>query len=269
MKKRTHARIILIAVVMAVLLAPPANALYQWVDEQGNLHITDYPPPGTGPQEPAAPAEGAAPVPPAAEMTRSATGRSQLTPTGSKAPSSGTSEVTAVPASTTGQPGRAVGPAPQTVVSIPITTILPPASQAAPTGAGAPRPVPQPPAAPKQPMAADAAAGILVTVVGLFIAFSLYYSLCLYKIAGKLDVEGAWAAWVPVVHYYWPVVGAAAKPAWWIVLLFIPVANFFIGIYLWICISENLGRNRWMGLLMLVPLVNLVYLGMLAFSKAD
>jgi hypothetical protein len=118
-------------------------------------------------------------------------------------------------------------------------------------------------------MAADAAAGVLVVLVGLFIAFSLYYSLCLYRIAGKLDVDGAWVAWVPIVHYYWPVVGAAAKPAWWIILLLVPVVNVFISIYLWIRISENLGRNRWMGLLMLLPLVNLVYLGMLAFSKAD
>ena len=35
------------------------------------------------------------------------------------------------------------------------------------------------------------------------------------------------------------------------------------------CISENLGKDKWFGLLMLVPVVNLIYLGMLAFSKQD
>src|SRR5574340_1641135 len=33
-----------------------AHAFYQWVDENGNVHITDYPPPSkSAPEEPAAP----------------------------------------------------------------------------------------------------------------------------------------------------------------------------------------------------------------------
>jgi hypothetical protein len=35
------------------------------------------------------------------------------------------------------------------------------------------------------------------------------------------------------------------------------------------CISENLGKNKWLGLLMLVPIVNFVWLGILAFSKLE
>ena len=35
------------------------------------------------------------------------------------------------------------------------------------------------------------------------------------------------------------------------------------------CISENLGKDKWLGLLMLVPIANLIYLGILAFSKQD
>ena len=35
------------------------------------------------------------------------------------------------------------------------------------------------------------------------------------------------------------------------------------------CIVENLGRNKWLGLLILVPIVNLVYMGVLAFSKQE
>jgi hypothetical protein len=49
--------------------------------------------------------------------------------------------------------------------------------------------------------------------------------------------------------------------------LFVPIVNIFIGIYLWICITENLGKNRLLGLLMLLPLINLLFLGFLAFSK--
>jgi hypothetical protein len=50
--------------------------------------------------------------------------------------------------------------------------------------------------------------------------------------------------------------------------MFIPLLNIIVIVYLWMCISENLGRNKWLGLLWLVPLINLVFIGFLAFSKA-
>jgi len=49
--------------------------------------------------------------------------------------------------------------------------------------------------------------------------------------------------------------------------LFVPIINIFIGIYLWICITENLGKNKLLGLLMLLPLINMLFLGFLAFSR--
>jgi hypothetical protein len=268
--RRISIPFLLVSVVTTVILIPPAVALYQWTDERGDLHITDYPPPGKGPQEPAAPVQEAVPALAAPEVKQPATVRSQPTPTRSEAPPDRMRQISTVPSATAAvKTTKPEGPAPRTAVLSPAATVPPPAGQAAPAGTDAPRPVPAPPAAPKKPMAADAAAGILAVAVGLFIAFSLYYSLCLYKIAEKLGVDGAWAAWVPIVHFYWPVVGAAAKPAWWTILLLVPVVNLFISVYLWTCISGNLGRNKWMGLLMMVPLINLVYLGMLAFSKAD
>jgi hypothetical protein len=63
-------------------------------------------------------------------------------------------------------------------------------------------------------------------------------------------------------------VGSAGKPWWWILLLFIPLAGAIVAIYLWICISENLGHNKWLGLLMILPMINLLFMAYLAFSKA-
>ncbi len=96
----------------------------------------------------------------------------------------------------------------------------------------------------------------------------LYFSLCLYQIARKLGISGAWMAWVPIFQIL-TLLASASKPGWWIILFFVPVVNLFIQIYIWMCVSENLGRNMWLGLLMLVPVVNIVYLGMLAFSKEN
>jgi hypothetical protein len=109
-------------------------------------------------------------------------------------------------------------------------------------------------------------AGFALVFIGILVAFYVFFSLCLYLIAKKLNVEAAWTAWVPLLNL-WAFVGSAGKPWWWMLLLFVPVVNFFIGIYLWMCIVENLGKNKWLGLLMLVPVVNLVYMAVLAFSK--
>lgn len=51
--------------------------------------------------------------------------------------------------------------------------------------------------------------------------------------------------------------------------MFIPIAGPFIGVYLWMCITENLGRNKWLGLLLLVPIAGFVWMGILAFSKSE
>ena len=84
----------------------------------------------------------------------------------------------------------------------------------------------------------------------------------------KLRTTAPWTAWIPLVNL-WTVVSAAGKPWWWLLLLLIPIANIFIWINLWMCISENTGRNKWLGLLMLAPFISLVFLGILAFPRNE
>jgi len=111
-----------------------------------------------------------------------------------------------------------------------------------------------------------AAFGMILVFIG--IAFYVYYSLCLFLIAKKLDVPAPWTAWIPIVQV-WTFVASAGKPGWWILLLLVPIVNFFIGMYLWMCITENLGKNKWLALLILVPLVNIAFPAWLAFSKTE
>ena len=111
-------------------------------------------------------------------------------------------------------------------------------------------------------------AGFGIILILIEIAFYIFFSLCLFLIAKKLDVPAPWTAWIPIVQI-WTIVASAGKPWWWILLLLVPIVNIVIGIYLWVCITENLGRNKWLGLLMLVPIVNFVFLGILAFSKSE
>jgi Family of unknown function (DUF5684)/Tetratricopeptide repeat len=111
-------------------------------------------------------------------------------------------------------------------------------------------------------------AGFAMILLAISLAFYIYWCLCLFMIARKLDVPSPWTAWIPFVQI-WTFVTAAGKPWWWILLLFVPLLNIVVGIYLWTCITENLGRNKWLGLLMLVPLVNVVFIGVLAFARLE
>ena len=129
---------------------------------------------------------------------------------------------------------------------------------------------------PLQPPMTGAATGLVAAILAGFgmllllpaIALYVYFSLCLFLIAKKLGVPNPWIAWIPLASV-WTLVASAGKPWWWILLLIVPIVNFFIAVYLWVAITENLGRNKWLGLLMLVPIINLVFLGVLAFSKTE
>jgi hypothetical protein len=272
-------RRILVFILTAVVLssfAPPASAFYQWVDEKGHLHITDDPPPSKQVRE-----EPEAPRTPAVPMPAPAPEASPLLPsTVPQAAKPG-------PAQSQASPTAATMPAPRPASEILQTSL----SQTAPQAVPVPAPTAQPAPAPSVPVVKEATRGnvpspflpggaspedVLPAILAgfmtvfLFIAVGVYIytALCLYLIAKKLNVAEAWAAWIPIIQV-WPFLTSAGKPCWWVILLLIPFVNAVVGVYLWMCIAENLGRNKWLGLLMLLPIVNIVFMGVLAFVKEE
>lgn len=111
-------------------------------------------------------------------------------------------------------------------------------------------------------------AGFGLIALILSAVFYLYFSLCFFLMAKKLDIPAPWLAFIPIVQI-WTFVAVAGKPWWWILLLFIPIVGAILGIYLWMCISENMGKNKWLGLLILVPIINFILPGYLAFSRSE
>lgn len=263
--KRRPVLAMAVAVLFVLLWSGSALAVYIWVDEKGQTHITDYPKPekpsGNASVDAEKKSESVSPVP-----SRRAVKTDQQQPSGVQ-PSSAVS-VPAPPKNE--QPVAPTSPnQPHLgVVSSPVVT---PAASA--------RPAEESPISPQEirvdknaPGAAMPNSGATrmaerLLTMALYVLFFgyLYFSLCLYLIAQKLNVSGAWVAWVPLFQVF-TFLQSASKPAWWVLLFFVPFVNMVIPTYLWMCISENLGREKWFGLLMLVPVVNLIYLGMLAFS---
>ncbi len=119
--------------------------------------------------------------------------------------------------------------------------------------------------------ASGAASGLLgLGVMGMFLiglaALYIIFSLPLYVIAQKLGSEMAWLAFIPIANL-WLMCDVAGKEWWWILLMFIPFINIIIFIMLWMAIAENLDQPSWLGLLLLVPIANIIMPFYLAFAS--
>lgn len=112
--------------------------------------------------------------------------------------------------------------------------------------------------------------GLLAAFLGVWLivvlVFVLFYGFCLMKIAQKTNTENGWLGFIPILNVLL-MVNIARKPWWWfLVILFVPIANIVLGIIVWIEICKARGKSPWILLLFLVPIVNLLVLPYLAFS---
>ena len=84
---------------------------------------------------------------------------------------------------------------------------------------------------------------ILITISVLIIA---------YKSAHPLW----WLALIPIANL-WLMVDMADLPIFTLIMLFIPLVNIIVYVWIWMRISENTNKSQWLGLLMIVPFVNI------------
>lgn len=121
---------------------------------------------------------------------------------------------------------------------------------------------------------------IMAIVFIAMVLIYLYSSLCLHIIAVKTNTSPAWLAWIPIanifllckiaaVNYLFAVGFIAA-----ILLTLIPLVgiifNFVIlglSVYLWYRIAAARNKPAWVGVLIGVPIIGLVFMGYLAFSE--
>ncbi len=262
---------------------PSSFAIYQWVDENGTVHLTDYPKPGKQPagqehEDAASPADPAKKTDapsrdvldakqPASPQGIQPTQQNRPATSTAGQPPAGTEVKQPLAQSQTvkGQPRQAPTSQPAGIEPQPAP---------GPEHAGTEGPYSNAPVAVASNEMSSAnngaalVAGFLSTFLLVMVGLYLYGALCLYLIAKKLNVPAAWTAWIPILQT-WAFLSSAGKPLWWVLLFFVPLVNAFVGVYLWICITENLGKNKMLGLLMLIPVANLIFLGVLAFSQKE
>lgn len=99
---------------------------------------------------------------------------------------------------------------------------------------------------------------IALAILGFIVA-------SLWKVYAKAGQPG-WACLVPIYNII-VTLNIAGKPAWWVVLFFIPVANFIAAILVSLAVAQNFGKSAGFGIgLAFIPFV---FYPMLAFGDAQ
>ncbi|HVY44816.1 MAG TPA: DUF5684 domain-containing protein, partial [Minicystis sp.] len=101
--------------------------------------------------------------------------------------------------------------------------------------------------------------GIIAAALGLVVVISMA------KIFDKAG-EPWWAAIIPIYSFL-VLLKIVDKPAWWVVLLFVPVANFIVALIVVFALAEKFGQGFGFGVGML--LLPVVFYPMLAFGSAQ
>jgi hypothetical protein len=92
-------------------------------------------------------------------------------------------------------------------------------------------------------------------------------------IAKKTSQTPAWLAWIPIANLFL-MCKIAALPYWWlfgILLGFIPYVGWLLSSalsgYIWYRIALARNKPGWVGILIIIPVVNLAIMGYLAFTE--
>lgn len=103
---------------------------------------------------------------------------------------------------------------------------------------------------------------ITLSIVGLIFVLACYP---VFLIAKKTNAPYAFYAFIPILNYYL-LCKIAGRPVWWMVLYFVPFVGLAIDVIVWMDIAQVRQKPNWLGILILVPLVNLGMMWYLALS---
>lgn len=97
-----------------------------------------------------------------------------------------------------------------------------------------------------------------------FAALTVFYIAVGWRIFTKAGRPG-WAAIIPIYNVY-VLLQMVGRPAWWLLLTFIPVINFIIGIVLCVDLAKSFGRGTGFGIGLFI--LGFIFGPILAFGDA-
>ncbi|MBN2025722.1 MAG: hypothetical protein JW854_03005 [Actinobacteria bacterium] len=100
-------------------------------------------------------------------------------------------------------------------------------------------------------------------ILGSLLAAVVFYVLSawlLYRIGKRFNYENSWYAWVPILNMWMMTELAGRDMTFFLILLLGTFFCFIVGIVmmviLWMDIAEKCGKERWYGVLVIIPIVN-------------
>lgn len=110
------------------------------------------------------------------------------------------------------------------------------------------------------------AIGIVLVFIVFSLAVGIFYCYCLGRIFRKAG-RPLWTGFVPIYNIYiW--IEIVGRPAWWIILMLIPLVGTVIQVFLAIDLARSFGKDAVFGV-MLLWLFSFIGLPMLAFSNDE
>lgn len=116
-------------------------------------------------------------------------------------------------------------------------------------------------------------AGMLLVALIIGVALYIYFAIALMAIAKKTKTPNGWLAFIPIANIYL-MTQIAKLPGWYTLGILLAIIPFIGGIafmvlfaYFWWKIAEEIGKPGWWGILMLIPVVNLILVGIMAWGK--
>lgn len=85
----------------------------------------------------------------------------------------------------------------------------------------------------------------------------LFYAIALFVLAIKSGYDSPWHAFIPIMNL-WMLTEMAGLPLWWVLLLLVPYLDIAVAGWVFMNIFDRNGQPKFMGLLMLLPFVNVI-----------
>lgn len=87
---------------------------------------------------------------------------------------------------------------------------------------------------------------VSILLTGVFLSLWVCYVGSLWLVYSKAGRSG-WLIFIPIVNVY-VMLRIAGKPGWYLLLLLIPIVNFFVLIFMWIDLGKAFGKGIPFGL---------------------
>jgi len=98
----------------------------------------------------------------------------------------------------------------------------------------------------------------------VWLVLVIFYIVVFWKLFQKAGQPG-WGAIIPIYNIYL-MITIAKRPAWWLILYFIPIVNIVVGIIIIFDIAKYFGKSVGFGFGLLF--LGFIFFPILAFGKA-